>query len=230
MTDAKEKENIMQPTHNKEIIMLEQNVAIVAIGGAAGNFINNLQARGGIPYKTIVINSDAEALKLAQADTVIHLQDAALNPDDLGTDGDVEIGHALALACKDKIMPAILAHQTIVMIAGLGGGTGSGAMPLFAAEALKHGKNVICIVSMPFAFEGNERAACAEAALAEIKQKTVPTFVINNQALFEIADEKTTLAEGFRMIDDSLCGFLNSLIAADFDAARIGSSEIQLAA
>ena len=68
----------------------------------------------------------------------------------------------------------------IFITTGLGGGTGTGAAPLFAKLAREAGALTVAIVTKPFNFEGSRRMAQAEAGLEELKQYTDSLIVVSN--------------------------------------------------
>ena len=99
----------------------------------------------------------------------------------------------------------ILKGTDLVLItAGMGGGTGTGAAPVIAQIAKELGILTVGIVTKPFQFENRKRMENAEKGIAELKKYVDTIVVIPNERLLTILPEKTTLVEAFRYADDVL--------------------------
>jgi len=94
--------------------------------------------------------------------------------------------------------------DVLFLTAGLGGGTGSGTIPVVAEIAREKGILTIAIVTKPFAFEGSQRATIAQEALARLKDKVDALVVIPNDRIFSIIDKDTPILRAFSYIDDVL--------------------------
>jgi cell division protein FtsZ len=82
--------------------------------------------------------------------------------------GDPRTGkQAAEKAAKDI---ARLCTEPTVLVAGLGGGTGTGATHVVARIARKQGCDVSVVVIWPFYFEGRERLQRAKRALSVLKK------------------------------------------------------------
>jgi cell division protein FtsZ len=200
--------------------MLKSETVIVGIGGAGGNAVNNLRNNPDFPFHLIAVNTNRAALDLSLADENILLT-ADFYPGDTGTKGNPQIGREVTIACKSQVMERLAPFRTVVFLAGLGGSTGTGAMPVIALEAMQQGKNVICIATLPFHFEGKERLICAESALYDMRQSGLHVLVINNQDVFRIANERTTFADAFAIVDNAVYKLVNDLAAAGFDYTQV---------
>ena len=92
----------------------------------------------------------------------------------------------------------------LFITAGLGGGTGTGALPVIASIAKKLGIVTVAIVSTPFNFEGTKRMNLALQGLEEVKNNVDTLLIIPNQNLFKVSNEQTSFAEAFRKADNVL--------------------------
>ncbi len=115
-----------------------------------------------------------------------------------------EIGRAAAEESLDQIFEALQGVNILFITAGMGGGTGTGAGPVFARAAREHGILTVGVVTKPFAFEGMFRMHKAESGIQELQQYVDTLIIIPNQNLFRVANEKTTFADAFNMADDVL--------------------------
>jgi cell division protein FtsZ len=86
----------------------------------------------------------------------------------------------------------------------MGGGTGTGAAPVIARVARESGVLTIGVVTKPFHFEGIQRMRIADAGIEELQKYVDTLIIIPNQNLFRVANERTTLADAFKMADDVL--------------------------
>ena len=93
----------------------------------------------------------------------------------------------------------------VFITAGMGGGTGTGALPVVAELALESGALTIGVVTKPFSFEGNHRCEVAEEGISNAVDKLDTLIVIPNDRLFNLCDKKTGVDGAFKMADEVLC-------------------------
>lgn len=177
-------------------------IKVVGIGGAGGNTVNSIIDSGYEDIECIVVNSDVQALELSKAATKIQI--GIKSTKGLGTGADPEIGKRAAEEDLDKVMEAIGNADIVFLAGGMGGGTGSGGLPVIA-KALKE-KNIlsIVIVTKPFLFEGKRRARVAHEIVEQLKQIVDTLIVIPNQKLLEVADQHVSMIDAFDMINQVL--------------------------
>ncbi len=187
---------------------LEENVTstasikVIGVGGAGGNTVNSIIESGCQGIECIVANSDAQALKLSKASQKIQL--GIKSTKGLGTGANPELGKRAAEEDLDKIMEAIEEADIIFLTAGMGGGTGSGALPVITQALKEKGTLSIAIVTKPFLFEGKKRAQVAEEALEKLRATVDTLIVIPNQKLLEVVDQNVSMIDAFAMINDVL--------------------------
>ena len=92
----------------------------------------------------------------------------------------------------------------VFITSGLGGGTGSGGVPIVAALALELGALTVAVVTKPFAFEGKRRMLQAEQSLAELSAAVDTVICIPNERLMQFVDKGTSFFEAFRIADEIL--------------------------
>ena len=120
----------------------------------------------------------------------------------LGAGGDPERGRQAAEEDRDQIRAVCEGADLIFLIAGLGGGTGTGAGPVVARIAKEAGALVLGMVVLPFECEGNRRQRQAQTGLQEFKNAADGVICLPNQKLFQFVDEKTSLPEAFAIGND----------------------------
>ena len=88
----------------------------------------------------------------------------------------------------------------------MGGGTGAGAAPLIASLAREHGALAVGVVTHPFNFEGQRRAAQAEQSLQVLRENADSVLVVQNQRMLDSIEQKQKLKvrDAFRLSDEML--------------------------
>ncbi|MFO1477113.1 MAG: cell division protein FtsZ [Verrucomicrobiota bacterium] len=122
----------------------------------------------------------------------------------MGTGGDPERGRAAAEEHEARLDAACAGLSVAFLVAGLGGGSGTGMAPVLARAAKKSGAVVIAIVTLPFECEGNRRRAQAGHGLQELKAAADAVICLPCERLFRLVDESASVVETFRTIS----GFL----------------------
>ncbi|OQR96013.1 cell division protein ftsZ [Thraustotheca clavata] len=204
-SEPKEAENPNQWMHNAAEMNLGSfapKIVVVGVGGAGGNAVNNMIARGLKGVDFLVCNTDAQHLKTTLTENRIQMGSELTGG--LGCGANPEAGRLAAEASIDEIMDRIGQANMMFVTAGMGGGTGTGAAPVIAQAALDSGILTVGVVTKPFKFEGSHRAKLAEQGLHELKQSVDTMIVIPNQNLFNMSTEKTSLMDAFRVADDVL--------------------------
>ena len=184
------------------ITELKPRIAVIGVGGAGGNAINNMIASGVSGVEFIVCNTDAQALAMSSAETVVQLGQNLT--EGLGAGAKPEIGEGAAEEALDEIRSQLSGAHMVFVAAGMGGGTGTGAAPVIARAAHDLEILTVGVVTKPFHFEGNRRMRTAEKGIEELAKFVDTLIVIPNQNLFRIATEKTTFSEAFIMADQVL--------------------------
>lgn len=179
------------------------NLKVIGVGGAGSNAVNSMIANSELTgAQFIVANTDAQALNLSPAQGKIQLGKKITKG--LGAGSNPDIGRRAAEEDLDAILNFLADTDILFLTAGLGGGTGSGALPVIAQAAKDLGVLTVAIVTKPFTFEGKRRAKLAEEALEHIKN-TVDTFiVVPNQRLLEISDPKISMLKAFALSNEIL--------------------------
>ena len=92
----------------------------------------------------------------------------------------------------------------VFLTAGLGGGTGTGALPIVASLAAEVGALTVAVVTKPFGFEGRRRWGLAENGVEELRNSVDTLITIPNERLLSFVDRGTPLSEAFEIADDVL--------------------------
>jgi len=178
-------------------------IKVVGIGGGGSNAVNSMIINNqihGVDF--IAVNTDAQALLLSQSQNKIQIGDNFTRG--LGAGGNPEVGKQAAEESREKITEYLRDSDMVFLTCGEGGGTGTGATPVFAEIAKEMGALTVAVVTKPFHFEGTRRMVTAEEGIANLKDKVDTLIVIPNQRLLEVIDKKMTLLDAFRVTDSVL--------------------------
>ncbi len=178
------------------------SLTVMGIGGAGGNAVNNMIQSNLNNVEFIVANTDAQALENSLCYNRIQL--GLEKTKGLGAGADPIIGKDAAEESIDLISEELRNTNMLFLTAGLGGGTGTGALPVIASIAKKLGIVTVAIVSTPFNFEGTKRMNLALQGLEDVKNNVDTLLIIPNQNLFKVSNEQTSFAEAFKKADNVL--------------------------
>src|SRR5947208_10135354 len=175
---------------------------VAGVGGGGTNAVNRMVDVGLSGVEFIAVNTDAEALLMADAD--VKIQVGAQTTRGLGAGADPEIGLAAAQESRDELKEALKGADMIFITAGEGGGTGTGGAPIVAELGQELGALTVGVVTRPFAFEGRKRADQAERGIDQLRDRVDTLIVIENDRLLQVVERQTSVVEAFRMADDYL--------------------------
>lgn len=176
---------------------------VLGVGGAGGNAINSIITSQDCPtVKFIAANTDAQAIKNSKAEITIQLGTKITKG--LGAGSNPETGRRAAEEDIEEIKRHISGFDLVFLAAGLGGGTGSGALPVIAKAAKEMGILTVAVVTKPFAFEGKRRCRHAEEALQSLKTSVDTMIVVPNEKLLEVADPKISIVDAFALSNSIL--------------------------
>src|SRR4030095_13796672 len=190
---------------------MELRIKVVGLGGAGQNALERIQLDGLDGAQLIAMNTDAQALAGSIAPIKVQLGHSTTRG--LGAGGDPEIGYAAAEDGAEEIKAAMEGGGRVVLCAGLGGGTGSGAAPLIANFARQQHALVIAFVTMPFTFEGRRRMAQAEEALASLSQQADLVVCFENDKMGDSVSPRAGIHEAFAAADQTISQSIRAIVA-----------------
>lgn len=188
--------------YNQDAFNDKPILKVVGVGGGGGNAVNRMIENDVKGVDFVVINTDAQVLKLAKADT--RLQIGKQLTKGLGAGANPEIGRQAAVESEDEIREILRGSDMVFITAGMGGGTGTGASPVIAQISKELGCLTVGIVTKPFTFEGRKRQAQAQKGLEELKPFVDTLIVVPNDKLLHLTDKSTPMLEAFREVDNVL--------------------------
>lgn len=183
---------------------IEPRIAVVGVGGAGCNVVNDVFWNYS-NADSIAINTDKEALSKISADKKLFICKSVTRGE--GTSGDSLLGRRCAQAHLEEISSALSGHDVVYIVAGMGGGTGSGAVSIIAEIAQRLSMIVFSIVINPFRYE-SARLKTAKEGVARIKAVCPMTMVVENDLITErMPNLKFT--DAFREVNKSIVSFIH---------------------
>jgi cell division protein FtsZ len=177
-------------------------IKVIGVGGAGKNAVNHMINSKVKGVEFIAMNTDSQDLHHSLAGKKVHIgknltqgRGAGMNPD---------IGKRAAEETKEEIQSVIKGADMVFITAGMGGGTGTGAVPVIARAAKEIGILTVVVVTKPFFFEGAQRMRLAEQGLEELRREVDAMVVIPNDRLLGTVQKETTLSNAFAMSDEVL--------------------------
>mmetsp|Transcript_44238 Transcript_44238/g.116252 ORF Transcript_44238/g.116252 Transcript_44238/m.116252 type:complete len:367 (+) Transcript_44238:23-1123(+) len=180
-------------------------IKVIGVGGSGGNAVNRMIQFGQETVETVEfwsINTDIQALDASLAPNRLGL--GAGTSRGLGAGGNPDMGRQSAEESFEQISQMVGGSDMVFVVAGMGGGTGSGAAPVVAEAAKAAGCLTVGVVTKPFSFEGMRRTKQANAAVERLKSHVDAMIVVSNDRLLDIVEEGTPLQEAFCVADDIL--------------------------
>jgi cell division protein FtsZ len=175
---------------------------VLGLGGGGSNAVARMMELGLRGMEFIAANTDHQALQTNPADVKIQLGPKVTRG--LGAGGDPAVGKAAAEESWREIAAALKGADMVFLTAGMGGGTGTGSIPVAAKIARSLGAVTIAIVTTPFSFEMGRRQKNAREGLERLRKETNTLISIANDQLLYVAPKSLTLETAFCLADDVL--------------------------
>src|SRR5438552_1147278 len=177
-------------------------IKVAGVGGGGTNAVTRMVEAGVSGVEFIAVNTDAQALLMAEAD--VKIQVGSKETRGLGAGADPAVGLAAAMESRDELKEALKGADMVFVTAGEGGGTGTGGAPVIAELAREVNALTVGVVTRPFSFEGRKRADQAERGIEELRDRVDTLIVIENDRLLQVVERRTSIVEAFGMADDIL--------------------------
>ena len=194
---------------------LSNPIKVIGIGNCGSNIVNHIYREGVTDMDLIVCDSDGISLERSPVPAKIQLGTTGL-----GTEGKPEVAKNMAIECREEIKKIILPNtKMLFIVAGMGGGTGSGAAPVVAEIAksitddnAKSKIHVGAVVTTPLSFEGARRKKVAEEGIQELKKYVDSITIMDNDKLRDY--DNLSMANAFKIADDMVFEAIKRMIEA----------------
>ncbi len=196
---------------DKEFILQEElsakkapreRIKIVGVGGGGNNALDHIIRHGIADVEFLGVNTDMRCLENCLATDKIVLGEKLTKG--LGAGALPEVGMQAAIESREEIRAQLKGCDMVYLAAGMGGGTGTGAMPVIAQIAKELGILTVAVVTRPFSFEGKKRKRFADEGIEKLAEIVDALLVVPNDRLLELSERTTSLSEAFSMADSIL--------------------------
>ena len=177
-------------------------IKVVGVGGGGSNAVNRMIERGLSNVDFIAVNTDVQALGQANASDRIVIGSKLTNG--LGAGGNPEVGMKAAQEDSEKLENLLSGADMVFLAAGMGGGTGTGAIPVISEIAKKVGALTVAVVTKPFDFEGRRKMKLAEEGIEQLRSCVDTLITIPNQYLLKVVEKETSIKNAFLRADEVL--------------------------
>lgn len=182
---------------------------IIGVGGAGLQAVEHMVRAGLEGASYAVVHTDMRRLEASTIPAKLLLGAKVTRGLKVG---EPEMGRALAEADAHELRHLCEGADLVIVVAGLGGNTASGAAPVLARVARENGALVLALATLPFDFEGRRRQVQARAALQQLRAAADAVICLPNQKITAILDDQTSLTEAMQIIDDLLAKGVRGLL------------------
>ena len=180
-------------------------IKIIGCGGGGSSAVNRMIGAGVSDVEFIVMNTDMQALRISKAQRRIPIGQQLTGG--LGAGGNPDVGEKAAEEDVEVITNIVSGANMVIITAGMGGGTGTGSVPVVARIAKEQGCLTLAVVTTPFDFEGSARKEYAANGIKKLREHVDSLIVIPNQQIMKITgnDRSLNYKQAFKLSDDVLC-------------------------
>lgn len=203
-------------------------IKVIGVGGGGNNAVGQMLTSPieGIEY--YIVNTEKGIIDRSKNLGINAIQIGPTVTSGLGAGANPEIGESAAKESLSEIDKILDGADLVFLTAGMGGGTGTGAIPIIAEEAKSRGIITVAIVTVPFLFEGRLRKTKAENGIEKLKPYVNSLIVISNDRLLKNSDQNISIIDAFKLTDDvlkqaveSISDLINSVGDINIDFADI---------
>ncbi len=185
--------------NTKETIV---KIKVLGAGGGGTNAVNRMIDDDVQNVDFIIVDTNAVSASKSKAKNIIKIGENEAHG--IGAGANPEVGEKSAQENIDEIRNQLINTDLLFLTAGMGGGTGTGALPIIAEAAKEMKILTIGIVTKPFKFEGKARLNKAEIGINKLKEQVNSLIVIDNDKLLKMYKEEVTIINAFKQTDNIL--------------------------
>ena len=197
----------VQTNITKDLIKIK----VLGIGGGGNNAVNQMIKSRISGAEYVLVNTERQILDKANTNGCEILQIGKETAKGLGAGANPEVGERAAIESRADIERILDGTDLVFLTAGMGGGTGTGAIPVIAEIAKKKGILTIGVATTPFTFEGKLRTVRAENGIEKLKNNVNSLIIISNNQLLENTDNNVSILNAFKLTDDILRQAIESI-------------------
>jgi cell division protein FtsZ len=189
--------------------MIEPKITVVGCGGAGNNIVQSIYSGCRSNVETIAVNTDERKLAGIEVHKKVFIGKDIT--EGKGANGFPEVGEYCAECARPTFKKMLSGSDIVIVVAGMGGGTGTGVAPIVAEVSKELDAVTFAIAINPFSFE-TERTKKASEGVRRLQAVTNNTIVFNNDRLLELAGD-STVSESFAIVERSIMRIIDSLCA-----------------
>lgn len=163
-------------------------IRIIGVGGGGSNAVNRMYTDRVAGVEYFAINTDAQHLALLDVPNKLAIGQSLTRG--LGAGGNPDIGRQAAEESRDKLEQVTHGADMVFLACGMGGGTGTGALPVVAQIAKESGALTVAVVSRPFSFEVRTRRKNADEGLMRLQDHVDTVITIPNDKLLDMERQR----------------------------------------
>lgn len=192
------------------------DILLVGIGGAGGNILNYMAETGRLPdwADTLYLNTDLNSLCMAKGKRTIQLGEKLCCG--RGSWADPKLGEAAMRETKEKVCSTVMRYDHVILIAGLGGGTGAGGTPILAQWLREMQIPHKIVVQTTYHFEGIKKARQAQDVLEQLRYAGECVRVVTGLEIQELANTKgvkRSLSNYLELADQAVAERIEEILA-----------------
>ena len=188
--------------NEQKFVLPSSKIAVVGVGGAGGNAVNRMVMDNFKGVDFIAVNTDLQDLN-NKSKAPIRIQIGEKLTQGLGAGANPEVGQRAAEESREIIKRCLQNANLVIITAGMGKGTGTGASPVIASIAKELGKLVVAVVTKPFYFEGKHRIVNADIGIENLAKAVDSYIVVSNEMLIRMSGS-ASMADAFAYADGVL--------------------------
>ena len=177
-------------------------IKVIGAGGGGTNAVNRMITDVVDNVDFIVVDTNVLSASKSKAPCIIQIGENEAQG--IGAGASPEVGKKSAEENIEEIRSQLINTDLLFLTAGMGGGTGTGALPVIAEVAREMGILTIGVVTKPFKFEGRTRLNNAEEGIKKLKEQVNSLIVVDNDKLLKMSKEEITMLNAFRQADNIL--------------------------
>ncbi len=215
----------VEKENTDEISSKKIRIKVIGVGGGGSNIVFELSKRlkdyTAQKIDFVAANTDSQALaSIGRSLKTFSFGNKVTKG--LGCGSDVGLGERAAAEDMERIKSLFADDKDLyIIVSSLGGGTGTGATPVFAKIANDMKLPVLSIFTLPFIFEGKKKTDVSLAAIEKIKESVNAYMTLPNEKIFSLSKEELSFSEALSLLNDYLANCLEGLFRTIYNPGLI---------
>ncbi len=189
-----------------------KRIVVLGLGGGGGRIVATLAAEPTLDENVTLAVADTDQRALEEASGAVQIplgRDWAWKD---GCGGNSTKGEKAAAIASGDLRQLVVGADLVIVVAGLGGGTGAGAARVMARHLRELEVMNLFVATLPFSFEGNWRCHQAEKDLEILRGTCETVMSIPNDLLFAELPANTAISDAFEASNRLLARGVNGLV------------------